>query len=177
MKISGDKTQFRNSKERVIYKGERGGFYVKKANGTKSYNPVAAFRQMNNGSLTKVTVQTVNVPSPIRRAVRKNAGVTRGPREGTLLRRMNAESKKLAAKGPRRVRSNKGVARGPREGTLLRRMNTESKKLAAKGPVVNVIITSPGGTSLTKRQIAARKAAKTRLAKKMKGNPYGALAM
>ena len=63
----------------------------------------------------------------------KDAGKARGPREGALQRRMNAEAARRRVAGPRKVRSNKGVARGPREGTLQRRMNAEAARRRAAG--------------------------------------------
>ena len=68
------------------------------------------------------------------RKVRSNKGVARGPREGTLQRRMNAAAARRRVAGTRKVRSNKGVARGPREGTLQRRMNAEAARRRAAGP-------------------------------------------
>ena len=278
-KGSATATAFKNRSNRRIYQGEKGGFFVLK-DGKKIYSPKAAFRQVGDGNKAKVTRATANVPTPLRRAVRKNAGKARGPREGTAERRAAAmfkspkarkvRSNKGVKRGPKKTpvgakammkagltpnegnltrmlfatpktrapRKNAGVARGPREGTLLRRMNAESKKLAAKRaagrkvrsnkgvprkapqgakammkagltpeegnlfrmlfatpktrkprsnkgkarkakatpkPKVNIFV-SPGGTALTKRQIAGRKAAATRKAKVMRGNPFGALA-
>lgn len=64
---------FLNAKKRVIHEGSRGGFYVN-VGGKKVYGPKAKFRA--NGS--KITGKAhANVPSPIRRATRKNAGVAR----------------------------------------------------------------------------------------------------
>lgn len=329
-KGSATATAFKNSSNRRIYQGEKGGFFVLK-DGKKIYSPKAAFRQVGDGNKAKVTRGTANVPTPLRRAVRKNAGTKRGPRAATLARgsprtmmkagltpnagdltrmllkspkaRKPRSNKGVPRKAPsgakammkagltpnegdltrmlfatpkaRKPRSNKGVARkpkaspkpmgplammrrgltpnegnltrklfaspkprGPREGTLLRRMNAESKKIAAKRaagrkvrsdkgvrrkaptgakammkagltpeegnlfrmlfatpktrkprsnkgkarktkatpkPTVNIFV-SPGGTALTKRQIAGRKAAATRKARTLTGNPFAALA-
>ncbi len=268
-KGSATATAFKNSVNRRIYQGEKGGFFVLK-DGKKVYSPKASFRQVGDGNKAKVTRATANVPTPLRRAVRKNAGKARGPREGTAERRAAAmfkspkarkvRSNKGVKRGPKKApvgalammkagltpnegnltrmlfatpktrapRKNAGVARGPRGGTLLRRMNTESRKLTAKRtagrkapqgaktmmkagltpeegnlfrmifatpktrkvrsnkgkarkpkatpkPKVNIFV-SPGGTALTKRQIAGRKAAATRKAKVMRGNPFAALA-
>ena len=111
-----DSTNFANSKKRVIFKSDRGTFFVKTATGGKSYAPKAAFRKNAAGTLVRLTTSN-SVPNKIAPAARKtrsNAGVARGPREGTLQRRMNAESRRLAAKGPRKVRKNKGIKRGAR---------------------------------------------------------------
>ena len=234
-KGSATATAFQNIKGRRIFQGERGGFFAIK-DGKKYYNPKAAFRQVGNGPKSKVTKASLNVPTPIRRAVpvrakkpmatpnegnmtrklfatpkarkpRSNKGVARKPmstpNEGNLTRKLFAtpkarkpRSNKGVARKPmntpnqgntfryifatpktRKPRANKGKARGPREGTILRRMNTEAKKMAKKTsiPQLNIFV-SPGGTAMTKRQIAGRKAAATRKARIMKGNPYGALA-
>ena len=111
-----DSTNFANSKKRMIRKSARGTFFVMTTAGAKSYGPMAAFRKNASGSLVRLTASN-SVPNkiaPAARKVRSNKGVARGPREGTLQRRMNTESRRLAAKGPRKVRKNKGLKRGPR---------------------------------------------------------------
>jgi len=130
--------KFANSKKRIIQTSDKGKMFIQGASG-RQYNPKAAFKVMTNGSMVKLSANnTKNIPSPIRprmdKKPRVNKGVSRGPREGSLLRMMNTESRKMVAKGPRKPRANKGVPRGPREGSLLRMMNTESRKMVAKGP-------------------------------------------
>jgi len=64
---------FLNAKKRVIHQGAKGGYYVN-IGGKKSYGPKAKFRA--NGA--QITGKGhANVPSPIRRKTRKNAGVAR----------------------------------------------------------------------------------------------------
>ena len=174
--------KFANSKKRIIQTSEKGKMYVNGAKG-RQYNPKAAFKVLANGSMVKLTANNrAAVPSPIRPKSRAT-----GPREGTLLRRMNTESRKLISKmgvarktrsdkgvkrgpaGPRKPRSNKGVARGPREGTLLRRMNTESRKLMAKGPRKvrsnKGVARGPRPETLAKRAAAAKAKANKAAAK------------
>ena len=94
-------TNFLNAKQHRIFQGERGGFFVKK-DGKKIYRPTAAFRKAGaEGAVSKLgPMNRLTVPSPIRRAVRKNAGVARkvkrtpSPNQGALLRRMFRTPKK-----------------------------------------------------------------------------------
>ena len=72
-------TNFLNAKRRVIYQGERGGYFVN-INGKKAYGIKAQFR--SNG--TKIS--HANVPSPIRRKIRKDAGKARKYVQPTLKR-------------------------------------------------------------------------------------------
>ena len=128
--------KFANSKKRIIQTSDKGKMFIQGASG-RQYNPKAAFKVMTNGSMVKLSANnTKNIPSPIRprmdKKPRVNKGVSRGPREGSLLRMMNTESRKMVAKGPRKPRVNKGVPRGPREGTILRRMNTNSRKTVSR---------------------------------------------
>jgi len=100
MKNSETATPFRNSTKRVIFRGKSGGYFVKKADGTKKYSPTASFRQVGNGPMTKVTTANTNVPSAIARKVRKNAGAKRGPRtptEAALFRKIFASPKARTA--------------------------------------------------------------------------------
>lgn len=187
-------TKFLNMKQRRIMAGPKGGFYIMK-DGKKVYGPKAAFRKVGaNGTVMKLASTNSNVPKDLRRKapVRKAGGLPRKPRatpvrkagprkprsdKGKLRRNMTEAElyqmifpptpKKRAAPvrkaGPRKPRSNKGIPRKPR---------------VAKAPALNVIMVSPGGTALTKRQIAGRKAAATRKARKttmLKKNPYAAL--
>jgi len=161
-------TNYLNSKGRRIFKSDRGAFYSVSADGKKVYGVKAAFRKAGSeGAKVKITVKRNNttvIPNKIRPVVRtrSDAGKARGPRPGTLLRRMNTNSRRMAAvrakpkrivgngrvttrkvrtnkgvargpAGPRKPRSNKGVARGPRPGALLRRMNTNAAKKKPAG--------------------------------------------
>lgn len=90
-------TNFLNSSKRRIMQGARGGFFANAGAGKKVYGVKAHFRKVGaNGEITKIA-NTSAVPSPIRRAVRSNKGVARGPREGTLLRRMAAAKPRAVA--------------------------------------------------------------------------------
>lgn len=137
-------TNFLNSKQRRIFQSDRGAFFARSGD-KKIYKPVAAFRKAGGeGATVKIAGGNASVPVAIRpkaRAVRKNAGVARGPREGVVQRRMNAQFARAAAKGPRKVRKNKGVKRvvrrtpmnhGPNQGALLRKMFNDSLKKARR---------------------------------------------
>ena len=154
--MSAVNTNFLNSKGRRIYKGERGSYFVKRADGKKVYGLRAAFRQVGaNGVKTKLTKSNIgSIPSPLRRAARKNAGVKRkspaarkapvrrrkapaaprSPNQGALQRKMNNEAKRLAlarvkkALKPRAPRAR--PVRSPNQGALQRKMNNEAKRLA-----------------------------------------------
>ena len=145
-------TNFADSKKRAIRLSDKGTYYVKTSDGKRSYGPKAAFKKTNVGGMRKLRVGSA-VPNKIKRVVRSNKGVARGPaaaprkprankgvargpQQGVLQRRMNAAAKRAdtrRAAGPRKPRVNKGVARGPREGALQRMMNTESKRMRARG--------------------------------------------
>ena len=74
---SASVTNFLNVKNRRIYQGKLGGFFIMK-DGKKMYKPTAVFRQVGaNGTKTRVTAANVNVPGAIKRKVRSNAGVKR----------------------------------------------------------------------------------------------------
>jgi hypothetical protein len=109
-------TSFLNSKGRRIHQGERGGYFVKKADGTRVYGIKAAKRvAVGSGAKPRKLVKSnrLAVPSPIRPAVRKtraNKGVARGPQEGALQRRMNAEAARRAAAKARAMRRRKALA-------------------------------------------------------------------
>ena len=85
-------TNYLNSSKRRIFHGARGGFHALGESGKKVYGIKAHFRKVGNGDVTKIA-DHMAVPSPIRRKVRSNKGVARGPREGTLLRRMAVPAK------------------------------------------------------------------------------------
>ena len=148
-------TNFADSKKRAIRLSDKGTYYVKTSDGKRSYGPKAAFKKTNVGGMRKLRVGSA-VPNKIKRVVRSNKGVARGPaaaprkprankgvargpQEGVVQRRMNAAANRAGARrvaGPRKPRANKGVARGPREGALQRMMNTESKRMRARGQAV-----------------------------------------
>jgi histone H1/5 len=137
---SAAKTNFLNSKGRRIFQGKSGGFFVMKADGTKKYKPTAAFRQVGEGAKTKVGASNTNIPSAIARKVRSNAGMKRGPREGTAERRAAAMFNRKPATA-RKVRKNAGpmkkMAAGasPNSGDLTRMLLANyNKKPAARKP-------------------------------------------
>jgi len=114
--------------------------------GKKVYKPKAAFRQVGaNGNKSKVTSTSANVPGAIKRKVRSNAGVKRGPRAAmkNLLNSMGvvkkAAPKKVKALGPRAAMK-KGFS--PMSGNLTRllfkspvkRVRKAPKKVKALGP-------------------------------------------
>ena len=91
-------TNYLNASKRRIFHGARGGFHALGDGGKKVYGVKASFRKVGNGNATKISNMAA-VPSPIRRKTRSNKGVARGPREGTMLRRMAASKpKKTVAK-------------------------------------------------------------------------------
>lgn len=84
-------TKLMNTKRRVIFQSDRGAFYVKEGD-KKLYGVKAAFKKSPNGGIKKLSLaMTNNVPLPIRPMKR---GAPVGPRPGTLLRKMNTESRK-----------------------------------------------------------------------------------
>ncbi len=113
--MSAANTNFLNSQGRRIVKGAKGAYFVKRADGTKVYGLRAAFRKVGaNGAKVKLTKANIaSVPSPLRRAVRKNAGVKR-------------KSPAVRKAPVRRVRA----VRSPNQGLLQRKMNNEAKRLA-----------------------------------------------
>ena len=191
-------TNFLNSKQRRIFKSARGAFFAR-SGAKKFYKPVAMFRKAGGEGATVKLVRgsgTVynnfgkklyaSVPLAIRskvRAVRKNKGVARGPREGVVQRRMNVQAVRAAAKGPRKVRKNKGVKRvvrrtpmnhGPNQGALLRKMWAKKPARAPKRVPMNH---GPNQGRLQRlmntasRRAANRRAANRQLAK----NPFALL--
>ena len=122
-------TNFLNSKQRRIFKSDKGSFFVKTAGGKKAYKPVAAFRKAGGEGAVRKLVAANSVPAKIAgagvkgRAARKNTGVARlspGTKAaGDAMRRMVAAAKRAAARNgaPRAVRKNKGVARGSKFGS------------------------------------------------------------
>tara|TARA_R110002074_G_scaffold8144_1_gene34116 strand:+ start:394 stop:1119 length:726 start_codon:yes stop_codon:yes gene_type:complete len=122
-------TNFLNSKQRRIFKSDKGSFFVKTAGGKKAYKPVAAFRKAGGEGAVRKLVAANSVPAKIAgagvkgRATRKNKGVARlspGTKAaGDAMRRMVAAAKRAAARNgaPRAVRKNKGVARGSKFGS------------------------------------------------------------
>ena len=109
-------TNFLNSKMRRIFVSAAGKYFAKSDDGKRTYKPKAAYRKVGAaGSMNKLK-KTNTVPTPIRpaliagrkssgavRKVRKNKGVARGPREGYILRKMAANSNRLAAARKRRA--------------------------------------------------------------------------
>jgi len=92
MSAKHSSTNFLNSLKRRIHVGERGGYFAHDAQGKKVYGAKALYRKVGSGDVTKI-INHAAVPSPIRRKVRSNKGVARGPREG-----MTASPKKKAVK-------------------------------------------------------------------------------
>jgi hypothetical protein len=157
MSAKHSSTNFLNSLKRRIHVGERGGYFAHDAQGKKVYGAKALYRKVGSGDVTKI-VNHAAVPSPIRRKVRSNKGVARGPREGTLLRRMAAPAKPTKPKAVKAV------------------------KPAAK----NVMVFSPGGTlykslrsmmALKKRPVKSpkKKVKKVSLRGLKNKNPYNVL--
>lgn len=146
--------KFANSKKRIIQTSASGKMFVKTEKGARSYNPTAAFKVMNNGSMVKLTSANKNmVPKAIRstklnkppagmrtkaraaakKAVSKVFPKPRGrPAKSNSAVQGNQFRKIFKTPVARKVRSNKGVARGPREGAMLRKMNTNSRAMAAR---------------------------------------------
>jgi hypothetical protein len=109
-------THFRNRLKRVIYQSARsGGYFVKKSDGSRYYKPVAMYHVANSSAPMVKLTRNHTVPASLRparlrgrtpaakakggpRKTRKNKGMARGPREGAMLRMMNAESRRLAAR-------------------------------------------------------------------------------
>ena len=178
-------TSFLNSKGRRIYQGAKGGYFAKKADGTRVYGIKAAKRvAVGSNSAPRKIVNSVRneVPSAIRPAVRKtrtnkgvargpqvgvgrkvrsNKGVARGPQVGVVQRRTDAEARRLAARraAGRKTRSNKGVARGPQVGVVQRRIDAEARRRAA-----------------AKARMARRRQAMANVKAMANKNPYSALA-
>ena len=181
-------TNFLNSKQRRIFQSARGAFFARSGD-KKFYKPVAAFRKAGGeGATVKIVRGNASVPLAIRskvRAVRKNKGVARGPREGVVQRRMNVQ----AAKGPRKVRKNKGVKRvvrparapkrvpmnhGPNQGALLRKMWAKKPARAPKRVPMNH---GPNQGRLQRlMNTASRRAANRRAAnRQLAQNPFALL--
>jgi hypothetical protein len=179
-------TNFLNSKQRRIFQSARGAFFARSGD-KKFYKPVAAFRKAGGeGATVKLVRGNASVPLAIRskvRAVRKNKGVARGPREGVVQRRMNVQAVRAAAKGPRKVRKNKGVKRvvrrtpmnhGPNQGALLRKMWAKKPARAPKRVPMNH---GPNQGRLQRlMNTASRRAANRRAAnRQLAQNPFAAL--
>ena len=163
---SASNTNFLNSKNRRIYQGKSGGFFIMKQDGTKKYKPTAAFRQVGNGSKTKVTAANANVPNAIRRKTRKNAGVTRVDPAARKPAAKKAGPAKRPGRKPTTVRGMMKAGLTPNAGDMTRMLLSnynKPKKAAPKPraapksrmmkspkatrPVLNLIVVSPGGTS------------------------------
>lgn len=97
-------TIFLNVKNRRIYQGKLGGFFIMR-DGKKVYKPTAVFRQVGaTGTKTRVTATNVNVPGAIKRKVRSDAGVKRvspRPQKTRMTKRQVKVLKGMArGKGP-----------------------------------------------------------------------------
>ena len=117
-------TNFLNAKRRRIFQGERGGFFVRDADGKMHRGIKAAYRKVGaNGTESKLGPKNRDsVPAKLRRAVRKNAGVARKPKknnnDGIINGIVNALVGDVAK--TRKTRKNKGVKRGPRKTKAVR---------------------------------------------------------
>lgn len=90
--MSPKATSLMNSKRRVIFKSERGAFFVKQGP-KKLYDVKATFKKVGSGSPKVLTAAMSNtVPLALRKLTRT---APRGPREGAMLRKMNTESRKM----------------------------------------------------------------------------------
>lgn len=90
--MSPKATSLMNSKRRVIFKSERGAFFVKQGP-KKLYDVKATFKKVGSGSPKVLTAAMSNtVPLALRKLTR---AAPRGPREGAMLRKMNTESRKM----------------------------------------------------------------------------------
>ena len=90
--MSPTATSLMNSKRRVIFKSERGAFFVKQGP-KKLYDVKATFKKVGSGSPKVLTTAMSNtVPLALRKLTRT---APRGPREGAMLRKMNTESRKM----------------------------------------------------------------------------------
>ena len=120
-------TNYLNASKRRIFHGARGGFHALGDGGKKVYGVKAHFRKVGSANATKISNMAA-VPSPIRRKARSNKGVARGPREGTMLRRM-------AAAKPRKTSAKSIMVFSP-GGTLYKSMRSMMalKKRPAKSP-------------------------------------------
>lgn len=89
--MSPTATTLMNSKRRVIFKSDRGAFFVRQGP-KKIYGVKATFRKVGTSSPKVLTKTMTNfVPLALRKLGR---GGARGPREGAMLRKMNTESRK-----------------------------------------------------------------------------------
>ena len=123
-------------------------------------------RVVGNG---KVTTRRVRSNAGVARGVRKapakpraNKGVARGPRPGTLQRRMNANSKKLAARrsAVRKPRANKGVVRAPAARKMAQMITPSEAEL------YQMIFGTPMRRRVAAKKPVARKAAAKKPARK-----------
>lgn len=90
--MSPTATALLNSKRRVIFKSDRGAFFVRQGP-KKLYGVKASYKKVGAGSPRVLTTAMSNtVPLAIRKLTRT---APRGPREGAMLRRMNTESRKM----------------------------------------------------------------------------------
>jgi len=129
-------TKFLNSKKRIIYLTSTGKYVANTGKGKTVYDPKARFVKSPGGSI-RTASRSISVPSASRRARRRNANISRGPRSGpsrmAMMRMFStpkrrgrppkramtpASSLAMLFKTPkmRKVRKNKGMKRGPRAG-------------------------------------------------------------
>ena len=191
-KMSAANTNFLNAQHRRIYQGTKGAYFVKRNDGKKVYSARATFRKVGaNGVETKLNKANRNtVPSPLRRAVRKNAGVKRGPLKNGAVRKVpaaRARKSSVASKAPlmltmysnanMRAAARAAKPRAVRKPTAIQsglavrkvRKNAGVKRgppaaRAAKPRAMAAMFGSPGGTVYkSKRSMAAKKRALSRV--------------
>lgn len=91
--MSPKATSLMNSKRRVIFRSDRGAFFVRQGP-KKLYDVKATFKKVGASGSPKVLTAAMSntVPLALRKLTRT---VPRGPREGAMLRKMNTESRKM----------------------------------------------------------------------------------
>jgi hypothetical protein len=175
--MSGTATNFLNSQKRRIFQGARGSYFVKRADGKKVYGLRAAFRKVGaNGAESKLTKKNaMTVPSPLRRAVRKNAGVKRkSPAAAAAVvrkRRVRARSRSNSPNNRkpmrRAVRKNAGIKRGPLKNGTVRKAPVRRKRAVAavrQNPNMNQGLLQRQMNAQAKRMALARVRAANRAA-------------
>lgn len=147
-------TNFLNMKRRRIFQGERGGFFVRDADGKMHRGIKAAYRKVGaNGNESKLGPKNrESVPVKLRRAVRKNAGVARKPKnenEGGII---NGIVNALVgnAEKTRKTRKNKGVKRGPRKTKAARVPRRPAAPVIAMHPM-NLPVRRPAAAAKANR--------------------------
>ena len=131
-------TKLMNSKRRVIFKSDRGAFFVKEGD-KKMYGRKAVFKKMPSGSIKKMTVNNLNsVPLAIRPM---KLGAPKGPREGYILRKMTTlKPKKKTTKKPTMIISPGGTVYKTKQqlavANFLKRIAMESPSPSPKKKVM-----------------------------------------